>query len=181
MLYAASLTLLLVRLKYRFGTTATASYGMKMLADPLKTYVGQTSDFCTGISPEAGHSAAVVFVRFAEGNYEDAGRASGTAAGQLEDAGTNSCLTRAFKIVREHAVLLDRSLPRPQTCQTFSPEDAGMLSKPVFVSVENDHEFYTTLENALLLLFSAAWNNSEKDRPHLLVCEAFAQRLLSSK
>ena len=178
LLYAASLTILLVRLKYRFGSIRLQQrYGVKELADPLKTYVEQTSGSCAGISPETGHSAAVIFVRFAEGNYGEAARVSGTAAGQLEDTGDNSCLTRAFKIVREHAALLDKSLPRPQTFLTFSPEDADLLAKPVSGSPENDQEFYTTLDNALLLLFSAAWNTSEKDRPHLLACEAFAQKL----
>jgi len=179
-LYAASLTILLVRLKYRFGTTASTAYRLKELAAPLKPYVVRTSGSCKGIGPESGHSAAVVFVRFAEGNYGEAARESGTAAGQLEGAGINSCLTRAFKIVREHAALLDKSLPRPQTCLTFFAEDADLLAKPVSVSIGNDQEFYATLENALLLLFSAAWNNSEKDRTHLLACEAFAQKLLSS-
>ena len=176
-LYAASLTILLVRLKYRFGATASTAYRLKELAAPLKTYVARTSGSCAGISPESGHSAAVIFVRFAEGNYGEAARESGTAAGRLEDAGTSSCLTRAFKIVREHAALLDRSLPRPQVFLTFSPEDADLLAKPVTGSPERDHEFYTTLDNALLLLFSAAWNTSEKDRTHLLACEAFAQKL----
>jgi hypothetical protein len=179
LLYAASLTILLVRLKYRFGRPGTAAYGVKELADPLKTYIGQTSSSCAGISPETGHSAAVIFVRFAEGNYGEAVRVSGTAAGHLEDTTDNSCLTRAFKIVREHAALLDKSLPLPQTFLTFYPEDAGLLAKPVPVSPGNDHEFYTTLDNALLLLFSVAWTASEKDRPHLQACEAFAQRLLS--
>ena len=179
LLYAASLTILLVRLKYRFGRTGTAAYGVKELADPLKTYIEQTSGSCSGISPETGHSAAVIFVRFAEGNYGEAARVSGTAAGQLEDSGDNPCLARAFKIVREHAALLDTSLPRPQTFLTFYPEDADLLANTVPVSPGNDQEFYTTLDNALLLLFSAAWTASERDRPHLQACEAFAQKLLT--
>jgi len=179
LLYAASLTVLLVRLKYRFGRPGTAAYGMKDLADPLKTYIGQTSGSCAGISPDTGHRAAVIFVRFAEGNYGEAARVSGTAAGQLEDTGDNPCLTRAFKIVREQAALLDKSLPRPQTFLTFSPEDAQLLAKAVPVSPGNDQEFYATLDNALLLIFSVAWNTSEQDRPHLRACEAFAQKLMS--
>ena len=179
LLYAASLTILLVRLKYRFGRTGTAAFGVKELADPLKTYVEQTSSSWAGTSPETGHSAAVIFVRFAEGNYGEATRVSGTAAGRLEDTGDNPCLTRAFKIVREHAALLDASLPRPQTFLTFSPDDAAQLAKPVPVSEESDREFYTTLDNALLLVFSVAWTASEQDRPHLRACEAFAQKLLS--
>ena len=46
---------------------------------------------------------------------------------------------------------------------------------------DEDHEFYLALDNALLLLYSAAWNGSEQDRPHLLSLQAFAQKLMSSK
>lgn len=179
LLYAASLTILLVRLKYRFGSPGTAAKGVKELSDPLRTYIEQTSGSCPGTSPETGHSAAVTFVRFAEGNYKDAARVSGIAAGQMDHEGNNSCLTRAFKIVREHAALLDASLPRPQTFLTFSPDDAALLAKPVPVSEESDREFYTTLDNALLLVFTAAWTASGQDRPHLLACQAFAQKLMS--
>ncbi|MFA5348249.1 MAG: hypothetical protein WC294_08930 [Methanoregula sp.] len=179
LLYAASLTILLVRLKYRFGRTGTAAFGVKELADPLKTYVGQTSAACGTLDPETAHQATLAFVRFAEGNYGDAARVSGIAEGHLEGTGDNPCLARAFRIVREHAALLDKSLPRPQDFLIFYPEDADLLAKPVPDAPGNDQEFYTTFDNALLLVFSAAWTASEPDRPHLQACETFAQRLLT--
>ena len=91
------------------------------------------------------------------------------------------CLARAFMIVSEHATLMDQSLPRPATYRTFLPEDSGVLAKPLHPAQDDDAGFYTTLDNALLLLFSAAWNASENDRPHLLACQAFAQKLMSGK
>ncbi len=178
LLYAASLTILLVRLKHQFGRSVPGGHGVKELADPLRTYVERTSGTCAGVSPETGHSAAIAFVRFAEGNYGDAARVAGSAAGQMEETGGNPCLTRAFKIVREHATLLNASLPRPLTFQTFSAEDCDLLARLEPGSPENDQEFYTALDNALLLLFSAAWTASERDRTHLFVCQPFAQKLL---
>lgn len=181
LLYAASLTILLVRLKYRFGKPRTAASGAKELEGPLRTYVEQTRDIWTSTSPEAAHHATVAFVRFAEGEYGETARRSGTAAGQPEKAGHPPCLTRAFMIVSEHATLLDQSLPRPATYLTFLPEDAGMLAKTLPPAPDDDAGFYAALDNALLLLFSAAWNNSgADDRPHLLACQAFAEKLLSS-
>ena len=179
LLYAASLTILLVRLKHQFGRSGTAGYGEKELADPLRTYVGKTSGTCAGVRPETGHSAAIAFVRFAEGNYEDAARVAGSAAGQMEETGGNPCLVRAFSIVREHATLLNTSSPRPLTFQAFSAEDCDLLARPEAGSREKDQEFYTALDNALLLLFSAAWSVSERDRTHLLICQPFAQKLLA--
>jgi hypothetical protein len=178
LLYAASLTILLVRLKYRFGDPGIAISELKELADPLKTYVGQTQGVCGGISPKTAHQATLAFVMFAQAEYGAAANASGTAAEEMEESGNNSCLTQAFKIVREHAELLDRSLPRPQTFLTFSPEDADLLAKPA--SHGDEQEFYAALDNALLLVFSAAWNNSRPDRPHLLSGQSFALKLMSS-
>lgn len=180
LLYAASLTILLVRLKYRFGRTAAAAHDAKKLAEPLRTYVEQTRDLWSGTSPETAHHATVAFVRFAEGEFGETAQRSGTAALQPAGAGNAPCLARAFMIVSEHATLLDQSLPRPVTYLTFLPEDAGMLAKPLPPAPDDDAGFYTALDNALLLLFSAAWNASEEDRPHLLACQAFAQKLLGS-
>jgi hypothetical protein len=182
LLYAASLTILLVRLKYRFGRPGTAASLGKELADPLKTYIGKTGGSFTGISPEEAHSAAVVFVRFAQGEYSETVRRAGEAAiGQGEKRDPAGFLVRAFSIAKEHSALLDKSLPRPVTYTVFRPEDSPLLAKPQPPSYDDDSEFETTLDNALLLLFAAAWNNSEADRPHLLSCQPFAQKLMSSK
>jgi hypothetical protein len=178
LLYATSLTLLLVRLKYRFGEPGISLSDRKDLAEPLRTYVAKTQLTCAGITPEAAHQAALLFVRFAEGNYGEAVRVAGAAAGQMENTGEASCIVRAFSIVKEHASLLDTSSPRPQTFLTFSHDDAGQLAKTGPFS-GGDKEFDTALDNALLLIFSVAWTASERDRAHLLVCQPFAQKLLN--
>ena len=64
--------------------------------------------------------------------------------------------------------------------QVFNPEHADLLAKHLPPGQDDDHEFYLALDNALLLLYSAAWNASEQDRPHLLARQAFAQKLMSS-
>jgi hypothetical protein len=179
LLYAASLTILLVRLKYRFGKPDTAVSFGKELGGSLKTYIEQTRDAFSGTSPEAAHSAAVVFVRFAEGNYGDAAESSGTALCDGETPDPVTPLMRAFSIIREHSNLLNKSLPRPLAFLTFPEHDFALLAKPADPSHDEDAEFFTTLDNALLLLYSAAWTASERDRPHLLVCQAFAQKLMN--
>jgi len=182
LLYAVSLTILVIRLKYRFGRPGPAARDAKELAEPLRSYVEQTHDLWTGTSPEAAHHATVAFVRFAEGEYGETARRSGTAAIQPDDAGTAPSLARAFMIVSEHATLLDQSLPRPAAYCTFLPEDSVVLAKPLHPAQDDDAGFYLALDNALLLLFSAAWNASpEEDRPHLLACQSFAQKLLGGK
>lgn len=180
LLYAISLTILLVRLKYRFGKPCTAASDGKELDEPIRAYVEKTRDLWAGISPEASHHATVSFVRFAEGEYGEASLRSKTAASQYDDAWQAPFLKRAFMIVSEHAILLDQSLPRPGTFTTFFPEDAAFLALTIPPGQDKDHEFYSALDNALLLLYSAAWNTKEPDdHPHLLACQAFARRLMN--
>jgi hypothetical protein len=83
--------------------------------------------------------------------------------------------------VKEHAALQDKSLPRPFTYLVFNPEHADLLAKHLPPGQDDDHKFYLALDNALLLLYSSAWNSSEVDHPHLLSRQPFAQKLMSSK
>ena len=177
-LYAVSLSLLLARLKHRFGSPGTAVSLGKELGGSLKTYIDQTRDALISTSPEEGHSAAVVFVRFAEGNYGNAEERSATVLLEGETPETVSTISRAFGIIREHSHLLNKSLPRPMAFLTFPERDYSLLAKSLPPGIDEDTEFFITLDNALLLLYSAAWNVSEKDRLHLLACQVFAQKLM---
>lgn len=179
-LYAISLNILLVRLKYRFGKPGTAVSMGRELGGTLKTYIDQTREPLKNISPGTAHNATLAFVQFAQGDYAKVARISETVTGNGETAGCDQCLARAFSIVKEHAALLDKSLPRPFTYLVFNPEHADLLAKHLPPGQDDDHEFYLALDNALLLLYSAGWNGSEQDRPHLLSRQEFAQKLMSS-
>jgi len=179
-LYAISLNILLVRLKYRFGKPGTAVSMGKELGGSLKTYIDQTREPLKNVSPDTAHNATLAFVRFAQGDYAKVARISETVTGNGDTAGCDQCLARAFSIVKEHAALLDKSLPHPFTYLVFNPEHADLLAKHLPPGQDDDHEFYLSLDNALLLLYSAGWNGSEQDRPHLLSRQPFAQKLMSS-
>ena len=177
MLYAASLTLLLVRLKRRFGASHASAASGKELSVPLMEYVVKTHDAFSGTTPETGHTAAMVISQFAFGEYGIAARSSASVTSQPE--GTGRLLARSFEIVYEQAIILERSEPRPVQYLTFSPEFEALLAKVVPLSGTDDRKFDTTLDNALLLLFSAAWNASEGDRSHLIACQGFLMKLIA--
>ena len=179
-LYAVSLTILLVRLKYRFGKPGTPVSMGKELGGSLKTYIDKTQDTLKNTPPDTAHRATLAFVQFAQGDYGKVARLTATVSITGEDTARDQSLTRAFAIVKEHAELLDQSLPRPFTYHVFNPEDVDLLAKHMPPGLDNDKEFYLALDNALLLLYSAGWNGSEQDRPHLLTRQAFAQKLMSS-
>jgi len=128
-LYAISLTILLVRLKYRYGKPGTAVSMGRELGGSLKTYIDQTREHLKNISPGTAHNATLAFVQFAQGDYAKVARISETVTGNGETAGCDQCLARAFSIVKEHAALLDKSLPRPFTYLVFNPEHADLLAK----------------------------------------------------
>jgi len=178
-LYAISLTILLVRLKYRFGKPGTAVSMGRELGGSLKTYIDQTREPLKNISPDTAHNATLAFVQFAQGDYAKVARISGVVTRDDDTEGCDQCVARAFSIVKEHAELLDKALPRPFTFQVFNPEHADLLAKHLPPGHDDDHEFFLALDNALLLLYSTAWNGSEQDRPHLLLRQPFAQKLMS--
>ena len=178
LLYACGLTALVVRLHKRFGTRNSDSFsGTDLAAGPLKTYVGSTSDAFTAADPLTGHSAAAAFIRFSEGDYQKAADLSHAAV--CHD-GTPEPIVRAFGILRQHAELLDENLPRPVAYLRFLPEDASLMAKPLPDADDPDREFETLMDNALLLLYSAAWHASEADRPILVASQPFAIRLLEA-
>ncbi len=176
LLYAVSLTLLLVRLKYRFGATHTAVSLGKELSPSIKAYLTETHNAVTGISPSDAHQAALVISQVSNGEYALAARSAGMIMEQ--SAELPGVLTRAFAIVHEHAINLELSLPRPEPYLNFLPEDEELLAKPLNPEYSEDRKFDTIFDNAMLLLFSAAWNTSEADRSHLLTCQTFMLKLL---
>ncbi len=178
-LYAVSLTALLVRLKYRFGAPAAPVLDKKELRDPLKSYVERTHDVLGATGTEPAHSATVAFVRFAEGEFLASARGAESAIAHLSDLSAPQVVQHAFAIVKEQAERLDKTLPQPESFLVFPLEDAPLLAKIPDPKFGRSEEYDTALENALLVLFACAWTASETDRPHLLQCQAFAQKLLA--
>lgn len=178
LLYASGLTALVIRLHRRFGAATPGGFpGSGLSAGPLKTYVESTRDLFSTHAPDAGHRAAEAFIRFSEGEYRKAAEVSHAA---VCTEGMDEPLVRAFSILRQHAELLDRNQPRPSTYLTFPAADALLMAKPLPGAGDPDREFEIMMDNALLLLYSAAWHASETDRPLLLASQEFAEKLLES-
>jgi hypothetical protein len=175
--YAVGLTILTIRLHYRFGTVAPVTSGTELAAGPLRDYVEPAHRAFTVPDAVTGRNAALAFVTFAEGNYREAAEVS--HAGSCHD-GTPEPVIRAFTILRQHAELLDRNRPRPVTYLKFLPDDAPLMAKPLPAAGESDAEFEAVMDNALLLLYRAAWHGAPADRPTLVGLQGFAKKLLES-
>lgn len=179
-LYAVSLTILLVRMKIRFGDVRGAAVmNTKTLEGPLHDFCESLQGRASGISPETAHSAAVVFARFAEGDFREAAQSAGAAKRVLDDTSAWPLLATAFDIVREQALLLDESADRPEHFIEFPDTDAGVLAKPLPPKDNLNDRFEVSLDNALLILYATAWNASLTDRPRLLTGQSFALKILN--
>jgi hypothetical protein len=174
--YDVGLTILVIRLHYRFPASgAGSSAGTELAAGPLRDYVEGSRGALTGLDAVSGRNAAMAFVMFAEGDYHRAADVS--HAGSCHD-GTPGPVIRAFTILRQHAELLERNQPCPVTYLTFLPDDTSLMAKPLPGTGDSDGEFEAMMDNALLLLYSAAWHGAPSDRPTLLGLQAFAKKLL---
>jgi hypothetical protein len=176
LLYAFGLTVLVIRLHFRFGA-AEVSPKDELAPGPHRNYIESTHDTFTALDSITGHNAAAAFISFSEGDYRKAADLSHAAA--CHD-GVPGPVVRAFGILRQHAEVLEKNLPRPVTYLKFLPDDASLMAKSVAVADDPDREFETIMDNALLLLYSAGWHASKADRALLLASQEFAKKLLES-
>jgi len=183
LLYAVSLSILVLRLKSRFGAPA-AIHAEGTLAGPLGEYAEKVHPACAGIPPAAAHRAAVAFLRYAAGEYGDVPVEAREGILLLDGSDGAPAFKMAFEILAEQATLTEKSRPRPEWYTQFATTDEPLLALPLPPPQKKDEgydEGYdAALDNALLLLFAAAWNASEADRGHLVAAQEFAQRLTSS-
>jgi hypothetical protein len=177
LIYACGLTVLAARFRHRFDKAGPVPSSTELAAGPLKDFIESSRDAFTGLMPAAGHRAADAFIQFSGGEYR---RAADISHAAVCCDGTPGHVLRAFSILRQHAELLDRNQPRPVTYLKFLPEDAPLMAKSLPSGDNPELEFEATMDNALLLLYSAAWHGSPEDRPALLVSQGFARKLLES-
>jgi hypothetical protein len=178
LVYACGLLILAARLRYRFGAGVPGGIpSRELLPGPLLTYVESTRDLLSALEPVTGRSAALAFISFSEGDY---GRAAELSHAAVCHEGTPAIVLRAFSILREHAELLEKDQPLPVTYRTFLPEDAALVAKPLPGPGDPDREAEIQMDNALLLLYSAAWHASPEDRPLLHASQPFARKLLEA-
>ncbi len=177
LVYAAGLTILAARLRYRFGTGIAGGTPSKDLSEgPLRTYVESGGPLLSSLDPACGSASAEVFLAFSAGEYARAAEIA--HAGICLDTQRPDGLVRAFSVLRQHAELMENNEPRPLTYQKFLPADAGLLARHLAGSGDPEREFELMLDNALLLLFSAGWHASPRHRPVLLASQGFARKLI---
>lgn len=154
-LYAVSLTILLVRLRLRFGGTAPVP-GTPAQEGPLEGYVELVRQSLPGLTPGLSRDAATVFIRFAGGDYEGAAEAAASAREQPGPATGRGPVARAFTVLAEQAGNIATGASLPAAFTTFGPEEYPFLFHALPEGAAPDQLYSTTLDNALLLLYAVA-------------------------
>jgi hypothetical protein len=161
LLYAAGLTILLIRLKRRFSGVPAETRALSS-EEPLGAYRDRMHEEIPAVLPELTRMAGRVFVRFAEGEYEQARQ----FASQLPaiPAGTGSgLLVTAFGIVAEQAGHMTDGSPVPADYHAFSAEQRPLLFHLVSDDMDRDRRYHLELDNALILLYVIALGSQEKE------------------
>ena len=81
LIYAAGLTVLVVRLHYRFGSSGLCTGGTRELAGPLRQYVDRVTADVPVLQPHQARSAGAVVIRYSTGDYAEASRRADRGAG----------------------------------------------------------------------------------------------------
>ena len=181
LLYATGLTILLVRLKVRFGTPKAPARDAQELGEPLLAYAGRVRKYFPAIPGEVSRDAGDVFIRFARGEYGHAADRATRAIDDLGDVPGAAVVTRAFSVLAEQSRHLEQTLALPDEYLEFAPEDSQFLACPQPAGGDPEQAYHTTLYNALLLLFAVAWNGPGADRDRYLAYREFALKLFAAE
>jgi hypothetical protein len=181
LVYAVSLTILLVRLKYRFGSSAPVS-GAPALYGPLDRYVDLVQTTFPPHTPGCYGDASTVVMLFAEGEYDKAAQLASVSyerSGLVPETGAHA---RAFGIVAEQAGYIATGVSLPARFRMFEPEDTPFLFHTPTGSGNREQMYSGTLDNALLLLYATAVSVPAGGvRPFPDSIRKFAERLCDEK
>ena len=168
---AAGLVVLLIRLKRRFGT-GPEIVSEHTLDPRISSYITQFG-LVGHISSENARDAGNVFIQFARGNYQEASTNALIARRSLAKSDLSSLVDRALYIVGEQGTGLEKNAGAFEISTTFENSHMQFLAKQ---GKENSDQL--TLDNALLVLYAAAYAGSPDNQATLEQFHDFAVKLI---
>ncbi len=178
-LYAVSITLLLVRLHYRYSTPKTVAKEEDSMEKFLYDYIHRMTPLLRVIDPETAHDIASAVLSFKFGLYAKTVTDVGKATSRLPDDTAGEVIGKALRILKDRARALEEA-----RVGEFSPLkfDAGDLPYLPVVLRDDQVEDKDTLalDNALLLLYTAAYLQSPDDGQSLDEHQNFVIQILES-
>ena len=161
-LFALSITILVVRLHFRFSTrkiTPSEGDGMEKF---LYDYMHRITPFFMQIDPATAHEIASAVLSFKFGLYQKTVTSADRAISRLAGGQPVQALVRALQIARDRARNLDEGAINRYSPVSFEAGDAAYLAVILPPEKISDHDSYV-LDNALLLLYAVAYLESPDD------------------
>jgi hypothetical protein len=179
LLFAASITILLVRLNRKFGSLGDA----RGVSDPmerfLRDYIERIKPEFRNIQKKTAHEIASAFFSFKFGLYQNTVEESRRALALLPEGGSNDALKKALRIVQANAESLENAEVTAVTSISFNENERSLVAVNLPKEKIEDPGSLE-LENALILLFAVAKNTSMDDEQALEEHQKFVIKILIS-
>jgi hypothetical protein len=178
LLFAASLTVLVVRLNIKFSTPAVKEQGVDPMEKYLYEYMHRITPFFRIVDRETAHEIASAVLSFKFTLYPKTMESIDTAISRLKGEGAFTALRKALTIIRDRAVKLEDSEVKDYSGLTFTHEEEQYLA---IIIPEDQIESIEilTLHNALLLAYAVAYLCSPDDGQMLDEHQNFAIQILA--
>jgi hypothetical protein len=178
-LFAISITILVVRLNKRFSSPISQVTEENHMEKYLYDYMNRISPYYRDMDRECAHEIASTVLSYKFGLYPKTMQSAEKALAMLPEDGAMKTLKKAVTIVADRAENLEESRVKRVSAESFSPEDEEYLAIVLPAeSVEDRDEL--KLDNALLLLYAVGYLESPDDGQSLDEHQNFFLQILNS-
>lgn len=177
-LFAVSITILLVRLNIRFGSLADKNRGDHM-EKFLRTYIERIKPDVPGISRKTAHEIASAFLSFKFGLYGKTIEQCRFALAAVPEGRGAGPLKKALQIVQANAENLENSRVNPESSIAFSTDEKAFTAINIPDEI-NEDPASLELDNALILLYAVAMVASPDDEEPLGEHQNYVLKILTS-
>jgi hypothetical protein len=178
-LFAASITILMVRLNLRFNVPPTQETEEESMEKFLYDYITRLSPQFQGIDRATAHEIASAVLSFKFTLYQKVIMSADNAIGKLDDSPAQRVLKAALEIVRDRADNLENARVSGYSPVRFSPDQEEFLALRLSPEQVEDKDTLV-LNNAILLLYAAAYLESPDDGQALDEHQNFPLQIISS-
>lgn len=178
-LFAASITILVIRLNWKFGSLTNTKGEPDPMERFLNDYIERLRPQYVTIKRKTAHEIASAFLAFKFGLYNNAVHECDLALTLIPNGECNDALKKALIIVRANAQDLDNAQVTPDLSVIFAENERPFIA--VNLPPEKIEDPGTLeLDNALVLLYAVATLTSPDDEQALDEHRKFVIKLLSA-
>lgn len=179
LLFAASITILMIRLNVRFNVPRIKVTGEDPMEKFLYNYITRLSPLYRGMDRVTAHEIASVVLSFKFALYRKVIASADNAIRRLDGSPEHRVLKAALEIVRDRSDNLENARVSGYSPVRFSPDQDEFLAVRLPPDQVEDKDTLV-LNNAILLLYAVAYLESPDDGQALDEHQNFPLQIISS-